>query len=151
MNAKQIEQLRLLIERLEQNYDFNDVKKKIMYLQVGLSMLIGLVILLSSNHLAILLGDSNLSDMIKITALITPFYAITSFQSGLLHGLSRFNRLSLQISIYSMIKLILTVGVALYTKSIFGVVAGLLISYIFSAIVGIFLTKSNPVKGKPIQ
>lgn len=124
-----------------------EVKRRALALQVGVSAAIVLAYLLASVPIATLLADLELAPYIQVSALAIPAYALYSLWSGYLGGLHLFFRQALVVGLYALLKM-LAVCVLAYAAGITGALVGVAVAPIGALLVALRLTPAVADEGR---
>jgi stage V sporulation protein B len=102
----------------------------------------------SSDLIAVLLGDSTLSSLIKLSALTIPPCGILFILIGSLEGLGKFGKSATIAVVYSTLRVIFVVLLVYYGLEIYGAIIGLVLAVFFSALVSAFFCRGQDFEGE---
>ncbi len=114
-------------------------------LQIISSLFITILFFIFASPLANLLNDYSLTNYIRATSLILPFYAIFAVYTAYYNGLQNFRMQGRLYIIYSISKLILIITLV-YKFHLYGAIIGFIISPIIALLFGIYIPKVTDVK-----
>jgi len=106
--------------------------RKSLKFQVVFSVCLMLLFMALSPLIAILLHDKSLTMFLVYSAFVIPFYASYALYLGFFNGLKDFKKQSIAVSVYSIMKMIFIILLAVY----FGV-AGAIIGFVVSPIIAL--------------
>ncbi|MDW7726380.1 MAG: flippase [Candidatus Methanoperedens sp.] len=109
------------------------IKKATLNLQVILSLAVFALYFLLSPLIAGILGDPALSGYIRASAFVIPVYALDALYCGFLNGLRLYGRQAVTLFLYSIAKVVGTVGLVMLGFAIYGAIAG----YLLGPLVGL--------------
>lgn len=119
-----------------ENNDIDKIMKISFNLQIIFSIIIFIIYFISSQIIANILGDPDLSKYIRISAFAIPIYAIYSIYGGFLNGLRLYGRQTFMTIAQSIIKVITVIGLVLLGFAIYGAIIGYILGALISAIIG---------------
>jgi stage V sporulation protein B len=124
-------------------HETEDVLRASFYIQIASTLVITLLYFLLAKPIALLLNDVNLTNYIRASSLILPFYSIFALYVGYFNGLHRFKRQAVINTAYSVAKLILVIALV-YVYHLYGAIAG----FVFSPLIALFFGFKLPAKGR---
>lgn len=116
--------------------NINKIMKISINLQIIFSIIVFIIYFLSSQIIADILGDPDLSKYIRISAFAIPIYAIYSIYGGFLNGLRLYGRQTFMTIAQSIIKVITVIGLVSLGFAIYGAIIGYILSALISAVIG---------------
>ncbi len=102
-------------------------------LQIVLSIAVFALYFLLSPVIAGMLGDPSLSGYLRASAFVIPVYALNSLYGGFLNGLRLYGKQAVVQFVYSIAKVVGSVGLVLLDFAIYGAIAG----YFLGSLVGL--------------
>lgn len=131
------------------NEDLNQIMKISINLQMYFSIIVFFVYFISSQTIANILGDPELSKYIRISAFAIPVYAIFSTYGGFLNGFRLYGKQASTIIVHSIIKIVAVIGLVSLGLSIYGAIIGYILGALMGMIVGWFYLRN--IKNIPIN
>lgn len=122
-------------------HDNEVVLKASLRLQIISTLILALVFFALAQPLALLLNDAGLTNYIRASSLILPFYAILSLYISYYNGLHEFKKQASLSIVYSITKLISVIGLV-YVFHLYGAIVGFIISPIVALLFGFHLPKA---------
>ena len=126
--------------------NINQIIKISIKLQIIFSIIIFFIYFISSQTIADILGDPELSKYIRISTFAIPIYAIYSIYGGFLNGLRLYGKQALAIIIQSITKVICVIGFILLGYAIYGAIVGYILGTSMGMIVGWLYIRDIKIK-----
>ncbi len=104
-------------------------------IQIIFSLAIGTALFCFSGSIASLLGDSTLTNYIRLSALTIPPTAMVAVYIGSLEGTKQFKQSAIISMIYSFLKMTFIVLPVLFGLKVYGAIIGLILSVLFATLV----------------
>lgn len=120
----------------------NKVIKTSLNLQIIFSVIVFCIYFLSSQIIADILGDPELSKYIKISAFAIPMYATYSVYGGFLNGFGSYGRQASITIIHSIVKVVTVIVLILLGFAIYGAIIGHVLGPLIGTIIGWFLLRN---------
>jgi len=124
------------------------VKNASLKVQAVFSVLFFVVYFLFAPFIALALNDASMTPLIQLSAVIILFQPILSVLMGYLNGMKRFKQQALLRIVYRGSRVLLVLGFAVAGFSLFGAVAGLVLSTILAFAIGFLWVGVKKVKTK---
>ncbi len=125
----------------------NAVKKEGLLIQSILSFAIFFFFIIFAPFLSSLLGDSKLTNYIRISAFIIPFCGISSIYTSILNGLRKFEHQALILTSYSIFRLFIIFLFLFLGFGVSGVIIGYAIPWILTTIISRHYSRNEKKDG----
>lgn len=116
-------------------------------IQILFSLIIGTAFFCFSGPIATLLGDSTLTNYIKLSALTIPPTAIIFVYIGSLEGLKQFKESATISIVYAFAKMIFVILLVLLGLKVYGAIIGMILSVVFATLLGSFFCRGQSNEG----
>ncbi len=132
----------------EKEADKEKIKSDGVYLQSWLIFLTFIIVFVFSRSISLIIGDENLSNLIRISSITIPLYGFYIFSERVLNGLRMFDKQSVINSIFAISKLLLAIFLLKIENNLNFAILAATISPFIPMVMGLFFTKPKIISFK---